>query len=169
MHVTVPVTNAAAFAPDAAMTTDDYDSGMTTDEIIGVLATVIILLLAAAIIIIAVAASPPTGAAASAVTSTPMTGSGTPTGYTRSAGLCGTPAQRLPPHRPAGKIPVRRRQDARRRYGAQPLQPCKLRKQLRLRVCFELRVCLRLCRRRPCGLQRQGPFYTVKLPRNSAG
>lgn len=59
VHVTVPVTNAAAFAPDAAMTTDDYDSGMTTDEIIGVLATVIILLLAAAIIIIAVAARSP--------------------------------------------------------------------------------------------------------------
>ena len=59
VHVTVPVTNAAAFAPDAAMTTDDYDSGMTTDEIIGVLATVIILLLAVAIIIIAVAARSP--------------------------------------------------------------------------------------------------------------
>ena len=59
VHVTVPVTNAAAFAPDAAMTTDDYDSGMTTDEIIGVLATVIILLLAAAVIIIAVAARSP--------------------------------------------------------------------------------------------------------------
>ena len=59
VHVTVPVTNAAAFAPDAAMTTDDYDSGMTTDEIIGVLATVIIILLAVAIIIIAVAAQSP--------------------------------------------------------------------------------------------------------------
>ena len=29
VHVTVPVTNAAAFDPGAAMTTDDYDSGRT--------------------------------------------------------------------------------------------------------------------------------------------
>lgn len=59
VHVTVPVTNAAAFDPGAAMTTDDYDSGMTTDEIIGVLATVIVILLAIAVIIIAIASQSP--------------------------------------------------------------------------------------------------------------
>lgn len=48
VHVTVPVTNAAAFDPGAAMTTDDYDSGEDLDEIIGVLATVIVILLAIA-------------------------------------------------------------------------------------------------------------------------
>ena len=37
VHVTVPVTNAAAFDPGAAMTTDDYDSGEDLDEIIGIL------------------------------------------------------------------------------------------------------------------------------------
>ena len=59
VHVTVPVTNAAAFDPGAAMTTDDYDSGEDLDEIIGVLATVIVILLAIAIIIIAIASQSP--------------------------------------------------------------------------------------------------------------
>ena len=59
VHVTVPVTNAAAFDPGAAMTTDDYDSGEDLDEIIGVLATVIVILLAIAVIIIAIASQSP--------------------------------------------------------------------------------------------------------------
>lgn len=49
VHVTVPVTNAAAFAPDAAMTTDDYDSG---EDLFGI---VIVLIVLAAIIVAAVA------------------------------------------------------------------------------------------------------------------
>lgn len=48
VHVTVPVTNAAAFDPGAAMTTDDYDSGEDLDEIIGMLVTLVVVLLAIA-------------------------------------------------------------------------------------------------------------------------
>ena len=59
MHVTVPVTNAAAFDPGAAMTTDDYDSGEDLDEIIGMLVTLAVVLLAIAVIIIAIASQSP--------------------------------------------------------------------------------------------------------------
>ena len=59
VHVTVPVTNAAAFDPGAAMTTDDYDSGEDLDEIIGMLVTLVVVLLAIAIIIIAIASQSP--------------------------------------------------------------------------------------------------------------
>ena len=59
VHVTVPVTNAAAFDPGAAMTTDDYDSGEDLDEIIGMLVTLVVVLLAIAIIIVAIASQSP--------------------------------------------------------------------------------------------------------------
>ena len=59
VHVTVPVTNAAAFDPGAAMTTDDYDSGEDLDEIIGMLVTLVVVLLAIAVIIIAIASQSP--------------------------------------------------------------------------------------------------------------
>ena len=59
VHVTVPVTNAAAFDPGAAMTTDDYDSGEDLDEIVGMLVTLVVVLLAIAIIIIAIASQSP--------------------------------------------------------------------------------------------------------------
>lgn len=59
VHVTVPITNAAAFDPGAEMTTDDYDSGEDLEGIIVLLASAVIVLLAVAIIIIAVASQSP--------------------------------------------------------------------------------------------------------------
>ena len=54
VHVTVPVTNAAAFDPAAEMTTDDYDSGEDLEPIIFGLTATIIILGAIVIIIIAI-------------------------------------------------------------------------------------------------------------------
>ena len=54
IHVTVPVTTAETFDPDAQLTAADYDDGgMTADEMIGILTVVIgLLIFAAALIII---------------------------------------------------------------------------------------------------------------------
>lgn len=54
IHVTVPVTTADTFDPDAQLTAADYDDGgMTADEMIGILTVVIgLLIFAAALIII---------------------------------------------------------------------------------------------------------------------
>ena len=54
IHVTVPVTTAQTFDPDAQLTAADYDDGgMTADEVIGILTVVIgLLIFAAALIII---------------------------------------------------------------------------------------------------------------------
>ena len=54
IHVTVPVTTAETFDPDAQLTAADYDDGgMTADEILGILTVVIgLLIFAAALIII---------------------------------------------------------------------------------------------------------------------
>ena len=59
VHVTVPVTNAAAFDPDAVMTTDDYDSGEDLEDIIGILSFIIVVVLVVVAIYIAVAAQAP--------------------------------------------------------------------------------------------------------------
>lgn len=54
IHVTVPVTTAQTFDPDAQLTAADYDDGgMTADEMLGILTVVIgLLIFAAALIII---------------------------------------------------------------------------------------------------------------------
>lgn len=53
IHVTVPVTTAQTFDPDAQLTAADYDDGgMTADEMIGILTVVIGLLISAAALII---------------------------------------------------------------------------------------------------------------------
>ena len=53
IHVTVPVTTAETFDPDAQLTAADYDDGgMTADEILGILTVVIALLIFAAALII---------------------------------------------------------------------------------------------------------------------
>ena len=54
IHVTVPVTTAQTFDPDAQLTAEDYDDGgMTADEMLGILTVVIgLLIFAAALIII---------------------------------------------------------------------------------------------------------------------
>ena len=54
IHVTVPVTTAETFDPDAQLTAADYDDGgMTADEMLGILTVVIgLLIFAAALIII---------------------------------------------------------------------------------------------------------------------
>ena len=156
VHVTVPVTNAAAFDPGAAMTTDDYDSGEDLDEIVGMLVTLV-------------------GAAGSCrhhhCDSLPVPRVGRrlrrrdrprrlvlvherrshdPLRPLR------TPAQWLPPHGPAAGVQGGRRQDPRRRCEPPPQQPFRLCQQLCLRVCVQLRVCLRLCRRRARRVQCQG-------------
>ena len=59
VHVTVPVTNAAAFDPAAEMTTDDYDSGEDLEPIIFGLTATIIILGAIVIIIIAIGVQSP--------------------------------------------------------------------------------------------------------------
>ena len=159
VHVTVPVTNAAAFDPGAAMTTDDYDSGEDLDEIIGVLATVIVILLAIAVIIIAM--------------SLPVPGVGRRLRqrdrprrlvlvHERRSHDTAAPA----PHpRPGGfshrtdPPPEFRAGGGKTRGGRgepPPQQPFRLCQQLCLRVCVQLRVCLRLCRRRARRVQRQG-------------
>ena len=51
VHVTVPITNAAAFDPGAEMTTDDYDSGEDLEGIIVLLASAVIVLLAVAFLV----------------------------------------------------------------------------------------------------------------------
>ena len=59
VHVTVPVTNAAAFDPAAEMTTDDYDRGEDLEPIIFGLTATIIILGAIVIIIIAIGVQSP--------------------------------------------------------------------------------------------------------------
>ena len=147
IHVTVPVTTAETFDPDAQLTAADYDDGgMTADEMIGILTVVIGLLIFAAALIIIVGSM------------TPDWGGGFGSGLDRLVLVhqrrthhpCGphrTAPQGLHPHRPAEKLPYRRRFFPRRRRGAAQQ---RVRFQLRLRLCFQLRVCLRLCGRRPC-------------------
>lgn len=150
IHVTVPVTTAETFDPDAQLTAADYDDGgMTADEIVGILTVVIGLLIFAAALIIIVGSM------------TPDWGGGFGSGldpddwfwYTNGihthhpSGPHRTAPQGLHPHRPAEELPYRRRFFPRRRRGAAQQ---RVRFQLRLRLCFQLRVCLRLCGRRPC-------------------
>ena len=60
IHVTVPVTTADTFDPDAQLTAADYDDGgMTADEMIGILTVVIGLLIFAAALIIIVGSMTP--------------------------------------------------------------------------------------------------------------
>ena len=60
IHVTVPVTTAETFDPDAQLTAADYDDGgMTADEMIGILTVVIGLLIFAAALIIIVGSMTP--------------------------------------------------------------------------------------------------------------
>ena len=60
IHVTVPVTTAQTFDPDAQLTAADYDDGgMTADEMIGILTVVIGLLIFAAALIIIVGSMTP--------------------------------------------------------------------------------------------------------------
>lgn len=60
IHVTVPVTTAQTFDPDAQLTAADYDDGgMTADEILGILTVVIGLLIFAAALIIIVGSMTP--------------------------------------------------------------------------------------------------------------
>lgn len=60
IHVTVPVTTAQTFDPDAQLTAADYDDGgMTADEVIGILTVVIGLLIFAAALIIVVGSMTP--------------------------------------------------------------------------------------------------------------
>ena len=60
VHVTVPVTTAETFDPDARLTAADYDDGgMTADEMIGILTVVIGLLIFAAALIIIVGSMTP--------------------------------------------------------------------------------------------------------------
>lgn len=60
VHVTVPVTTAETFDPDAQLTAADYDDGgMTADEMIGILTVVIGLLIFAAALIIIVGSMTP--------------------------------------------------------------------------------------------------------------
>ena len=60
IHVTVPVTTAETFDPDAQLTAADYDDGgMTADEILGILTVVIALLIFAAALIIIVGSMTP--------------------------------------------------------------------------------------------------------------
>ena len=60
IHVTVPVTTAETFDPDAQLTAADYDDGgMTADEIVGILTVVIGLLIFAAALIIIVGSMTP--------------------------------------------------------------------------------------------------------------
>ena len=60
IHVTVPVTTAKTFDPDAQLTAADYDDGgMTADEMIGILTVVIGLLIFAAALIIIVGSMTP--------------------------------------------------------------------------------------------------------------
>lgn len=60
IHVTVPVTTAETFDPDAQLTAADYDDGgMTADEMIGILTVVIGLLIFAAALIIVVGSMTP--------------------------------------------------------------------------------------------------------------
>ena len=60
IHVTVPVTTAETFDPDAQLTAADYDDGgMTADEMIGILTVVIGLLIFAAALIISVGSMTP--------------------------------------------------------------------------------------------------------------
>ena len=60
IHVTVPVTTAETFDPDAQLTAADYDDGgMTADEVIGILTVVIGLLIFAAALIIIVGSMTP--------------------------------------------------------------------------------------------------------------
>ncbi len=60
VHVTVPVTTAETFDPDAQLTAADYDDGgMTADEMIGVLTVVIALLIFVAALIIIVGSMTP--------------------------------------------------------------------------------------------------------------
>ena len=147
IHVTVPVTTAQTFDPDAQLTAADYDDGgMTADEMIGILTVVIGLLIFAAALIIIVGSM------------TPDWGGGFGSGldpddwfwYTNGVHtihVARTAPQGLHPHRPAEKLPYRRRFFPWRRRGAAQQ---RVRFQLRLRLCFQLRVCLRLCGRRPC-------------------
>ena len=149
IHVTVPVTTAETFDPDAQLTAADYDDGgMTADEMIGILTVVIGLLIFAAALIIIVGSM------------TPDWGGGFGSGldpddwfwytngvHTIHVARTAPPPQGLHPHRPAEKLPYRWRFFPRRRRGAAQQ---RVRFQLRLRLCFQLRVCLRLCGRRPC-------------------
>ena len=60
IHVTVPVTTAETFDPDAQLTAADYDDGgMTADEMLGILTVVIGLLIFAAALIIIVGSMTP--------------------------------------------------------------------------------------------------------------
>ena len=60
IHVTVPVTTAETFDPDAQLTAADYDNGgMTADEMIGILTVVIALLIFVAALIIIVGSMTP--------------------------------------------------------------------------------------------------------------
>lgn len=60
IHVTVPVTTAETFDPDAQLTAADYDDGgMTADEMIGILTVVIGLLIFVAALIIIVGSMTP--------------------------------------------------------------------------------------------------------------
>lgn len=60
VHVTVPVTTAETFDPDAQLTAADYDDGgMTADEMIGILTVVIALLIFVAALIIIVGSMTP--------------------------------------------------------------------------------------------------------------
>ncbi len=60
IHVTVPVTTAETFDPDAQLTAADYDDGgMTADEILGILTVVIGLLIFVAALIIIVGSMTP--------------------------------------------------------------------------------------------------------------
>ena len=60
VHVTVPVTAAAAFDPDAALTAADYDDGgPTTDEVVGILAVVVSLLILFVVVFIIIASRAP--------------------------------------------------------------------------------------------------------------
>lgn len=149
IHVTVPVTTAETFDPDAQLTAADYDDGgMTADEMIGILTVVIGLLIFAAALIIIFGSMTPDWGGGFGSGWTRTTGSGTPTAYTPSM----WPAPPRPPR--ATPAPTRRKitipaagSSPRRRRGAAQQ---RVRFQLRLRLCFQLRVCLRLCGRRPC-------------------
>ena len=146
IHVTVPVTTAETFDPDAQLTAADYDDGgMTADEMIGILTVVIGLLIFAAALIIIVGSM------------TPDWGGGFGSGldpddwfwYTNGVHTIHVARTAPPPkgYTRTEKLPYRRRFFPRRRRGAAQQ---RVRFQLRLRLCFQLRVCLRLCGRRPC-------------------
>lgn len=149
IHVTVPVTTAETFDPDAQLTAADYDDGgMTADEMLGILTVVIGLLIFAAALII-IFGSMNTGLGRR-LRQRAGPGRLVLVHQRRTHHPCGPhrPApQGLHPHRPAEKLPYRRRFFPRRRRGAAQQ---RVRFQLRLRLCFQLRVCLRLCGRRPC-------------------